>query len=318
MPLSAKKDLVTIVTQTRPIAGQEDIFKRWQDEIAAEVSKWPGFVEQKVIPPSPPVQFDWVVLLRFSSLDAATGWLRSAERLTLLGKLQPILAGTDDVHIVKDGDSGVLPAAASVVISTRLLPGQESQYRSWEQRIAAGQSAAPGFQGYRLERPIPGVQEDWLAIIRFDSEQNLDKWLNSPERLELLKESESFTDRFATRIVHSGFDQWFPGANVGSPSAPVWKQNMIVLLLLYPVVFLFGALVQQPILMKRLHWPFWFALFVGNLVGILLLNILVPWTSGRFAWWLTPAASAKRKTTFLGLGLVLSLYALLLFAFSQF
>lgn len=312
------QDLVTIVTQTRPIPGQENAFRSWQDEIGAEVSKWPGFVEQKVIPPNPPVQFDWVILLRFTSLDAGTGWLRSPERLRLIEKLQPILAGIDDVHIVKDGASGVLPAAASVVITTRLLPGQESQYRSWEQRIAAAQSQAPGFQGYRLEPPIEGVQDDWLSIIRFDSLQNLDNWLKSPERLKLLKDSESFTDRFATRVVHSGFDQWFPRSNSRTPSAPVWKQNMIVLLLLYPEVFLFGTFVQQPFLVKRLHWPFWLALFAGNSVGILLMNQIVPWTSNRFAWWLTSAKSTERKTTLTGLGVVILLYALLLIAFSHF
>jgi antibiotic biosynthesis monooxygenase (ABM) superfamily enzyme len=313
----ANQDLVTIVTQTRPIAGQEDAFRRWQIEIGAEVAKWPGFVEQKAIPPNPPGQFDWVILLRFSSLDAATGWLRSPERVRLIQEVQPILAGIDDVHIVKDGASGVLPAAASLVISTRLLPDQESQYRSWEQRIAAAQSQAPGFQGYRLEPPIAGVQDDWLSIIRFDSQQNLDNWLKSPERLKLLKESESFTDRFATRVVQSGFDQWFPNSNNGGPSAPVWKQNMIVLLVLYPEVFLFGAFVQQPLLIRRLHWAFWLALFAGNLVGILLMNRIVPWTSNRFAWWLTSVKSKERKTTLLGLGLVISLYALMLLAFSR-
>ena len=314
---NAKQDLITIVTQTRPIAGQEAAFRSWRDEIDAEVAKWPGFVEQKVIPPNPPVQLDWVILLRFASLDAGTGWLRSPERLRLIDKLQPILSGVDDVHIVKDGDSGVLPAAASVVISTRLLPGQESQYRSWERRIAVAQSKAPGFQGYRIEPPIEGVQDDWLSIIRFDSQQNLDNWLKSPERLQLVKESESFTDRFETRVVHSGFDQWFPGTKSGGPSAPVWKQNMIVLLMLYPEVFLFGSFVQQPLFMKRMHWPFWLALFAGNTVGILLMNKLVPWTSDRFAWWLTPEKSAEKKTTIIGLAVVLSLYALMLLVFSK-
>jgi len=306
------QDPITIVTQTRPIDGQEEAFRSWQDEIGAEVSKWPGFVEQKIIPPNPPAQFDWVTLLRFSSLDAGTGWLRSPVRLKLLDKLQPILAGSDDVHIVNDGASGVLPAAASLVISTRLLPGQEGQYRSWELKIAAAQSQAPGFRGYRLQPPIEGVQEDWLSIIRFDSQQNLDNWLNSPERLNLLKEAEAFTDRFATRVVQSGFEQWFP--NSGAAPVPVWKQNMIVLLMLYPEVFLFGWFVQQPLLMKRLHWPFYLALFAGNSVGILLMNKLVPWTSNRFSWWLR---STDKKTTLIGLGVVLSLYALLLFVFSH-
>jgi hypothetical protein len=83
-----------------------------------------------------------------------------------------MLVGRDDVHIVNDGDAGVLPSPASVVISTRIKPGQEFTYRAWEQRIAAAQSKAPGFQGYRFEPPVPGVQDDWLAILRFDTETN--------------------------------------------------------------------------------------------------------------------------------------------------
>ena len=102
----------------------------------------------------------------------------------------PMLVGRDDVHIVNDGGAGVLPAPVSVVISTRIKPGQEAAYRAWEQRIAAAQSKAPGFQGYRFEPPIPGVQEDWLAILRFDSEANLQAWLDSPERQKLLQEGE--------------------------------------------------------------------------------------------------------------------------------
>ena len=308
---------VTIVTQTRPIAGQEDAFRSWQDKIGAEVSKWPGFLEQQIIPPSPPGQIHWVILQRFSSLDAATAWLRSSERLTLVESIQSILAGSDDIHIVKDGASGVLPAAASLVISSRLRPGQEDMYRRWEQRIAAAQAKAPGFQGYRLEPPIAGVQDDWLAIIRFDSEHNLENWLQSPERLKLVKESEPFTDSLNTRIVRSGFDQWFPASKGGAPSAPVWKQDMIVLLLLYPIVFLFGAFVQRPLLINRLKMPFWLALFVGNVVGILLLNWLAPWTSKRFAWWLNPTGSEERKTTLIGTSVMIALYAGLLFAFSQ-
>ncbi|MGI9071723.1 MAG: hypothetical protein ACR2JB_10515 [Bryobacteraceae bacterium] len=110
----------TIVTQTRPAAGQEEVFRRWQDTMGAEIAKWPCFIDQKVMPPSPPAQIDWVILQRFSSVDAAANWLHSAERLSLVESIQPILAGSDDIHVIRDGASGVLPAAASAVISTRV------------------------------------------------------------------------------------------------------------------------------------------------------------------------------------------------------
>jgi len=308
---------VTVVTQTRPVTGQEKTFARWQDTIGAAVAKWPGFIDQKVIQPSPPAQIDWVILQRFSSLAGATAWLHSAERLSLVDTIQSALAGTDDIHIVKDGASGVLPAPVSLVISTRVKPGHEVAYRRWEQRIAAVQAHAPGFEGYRFEPPVPGVQEDWLAIIRFDSEPNLENWLKSPERLKLLKDAESFTERFNTRVVRSGFDQWFSGSQRGMPPPPVWKQNMIVLLQLYPVVFLFGMFVQNPVLIKRLGMPFWLALFVGNLTSVVSLNWLVPWASKRLGWWLQPTGPASMKTHILGAGVVTGIYALWLLAFSR-
>jgi antibiotic biosynthesis monooxygenase (ABM) superfamily enzyme len=308
---------VTVVTQTRPVTGQEEAFARWQDTIGAEVAKWPGFIDQKVMQPSPPAQIDWVILQRFSSLAGATAWLHSAERLSLVDTIQSALAGIDDIHIVKDGASGVLPAPVSVVISTRVKPGHEVDYRRWEQRIAAVQAQAPGFEGYRFEPPVPGVQDDWLAIIRFDSEPNLEDWLKSPERLKLLKDAESFTERFNTRVVRSGFDQWFSGRRKDAPPAPVWKQNMIVLLQLYPVVFLFGMFVQNPVMIKRLGMPFWLALFVGNLVSVVSLNWLVPWASRRLGWWLQPTEPASMKTHILGAGIITGIYALWLLAFSR-
>jgi hypothetical protein len=55
-----------------------------------------------------------------------------------------------------------------------------------------------------------------------------------------------------------------------------------------PVVFLFGAWVQTPILIGKGGLPFWLALFIGNIVSVLLLNWLVPWVSRGFGWWLAP------------------------------
>ena len=178
---------VTLVTQTRVKAGKEDEFARWQKSIGAAVSDFSGFIEQTVMPPNPPAQIDWVILQRFASLEAATSWLNSSRRLGLIEHALPMLVGQDDIHILKDDAVGVLPSPVSAVIATRLKPGTEAAYRAWEQKIAAAQSKAKGFQGYRFEPPIPGVQDSWLAILRFDSDTNLQAWMNSPVRIALLR-----------------------------------------------------------------------------------------------------------------------------------
>jgi antibiotic biosynthesis monooxygenase (ABM) superfamily enzyme len=305
---------VTVVTQTRVRPDCFPAFARWQDGTSAAVAAFPGFIQQTVTPPSPPTQADWVILQRFTDTASAVAWLNSDQRLQRTEGVAAMLVGRDDIHIVNDGGTGVLPAPASVVISTRIKPGQEAAYRAWQLRIAAAQTKAPGFQGYRFEPPVPGVQDDWLAILRFDTDTNLQAWLDSPQRQNLVQEAGAFTEEFHARIARTGFDQWFPVAT-GQARPPAWKQNMLVLLLLYPIVFLFGFFVQSPLLTGQAGLPFAIALFIGNLVSVTLLNYLVPWANARFAWWLQPVGASARQTELAGTALVIALYALMLVTF---
>jgi antibiotic biosynthesis monooxygenase (ABM) superfamily enzyme len=306
---------VTIVTQTRPAADNAGAFARWQSRIGSVVAKQPGFIKQAVLPPTPPSQVDWVILQRFASTEAALAWLRSDERQHLLAEAQPLLVGQDDVHLVNDTESGVLPSPASAVVSTRVKPGQEDNYRRWERKIAAAQARSPGFQGYRFQPPVPGVQKDWLAIVRFDSEANLQKWLDSPERKALLEEADAFTDEFHARVVRTGFDQWFDVGAPGASPPSAWKQNMIVLMTLYPVVFLVTAWLEHPFLVGVLGMKHWSALFIDNVVGILILSIVTPWLSRSFSWWLR---ARDRKGDVAGAAILVGFYALWLLASWQY
>ena len=308
---------VTLVTQTRVREGMAEEFGRWQSAISAAAAEFPGFITQSVLPPNPPLQVDWVIQQRFANVEAASAWLRSERRARLLDAGQPMLAGPDDVHLVRDTAVGARPAPVSAVISSRIRPGQEAAFRAWEQRIATAQAQSPGFQGYRFEPPIPGVQDDWLAILRFDTEDNLQSWLESPERKKLLKEAAPFLEEFHARVVRTGFEQWFPAGDDRVTAPAAWKQNTIVLLLLYPVVFLFGLLVQTPLLMGRAGLPFWLALFIGNAASVLLLNWLVPWTSRGFGWWLSPPRDPGGRISIAGGVLIIALYAGSLFVFSK-
>lgn len=312
---AAAKGTVTIVTQTRVRPESADAFARWQEETSGIVAAFAGFIKQTVMPPSPPAQVDWVILQRFASTEDAIAWLNSEQRLNRIEAAAPMLVGRDDVHIVNDDGAGVLPSPVSAVISTRIKPGQEAAYRAWEQRIAAAQSKARGFQGYRFEPPVPGVQEDWLAILRFDTEANLQAWLDSPERLKLLQDAQPFTEEFHARIARTGFDQWFPLPAGGAPPPAVWKMNMVVLLMLYPVVFLFGFFVQTPYLTGRAGLPFAVALFIGNIVSVVVVNYLVQWTSARAVWWLQPTGPNRRRIEIAGTAMVLALYGLMVVAF---
>ncbi len=281
---------VSIVTQTCVRPESAEAFARWQGETSTAIAVFPGFLEQRLVPPKPPLQVDWVIMQRFASLEDAQRWLVSPERQKRIEGAASMLVGRDDVHIVEDDKGGRKPAPVSAVISTRVLPGKETEYRAWERKIAMAQSKAAGLQGYRFEPPVPGLQDDFVAILRFDTEANLQAWLDSPERKKLVEEAAPLTEEFHTRMARTGFEQWFRDEDAGPPAIPAWKQNMMVLLCLYPVVVLFATFGEIGVLSKHFGWTRPETTFVGNVFSLTMLNWLVPWISLRFAWWLKPPA----------------------------
>jgi uncharacterized protein len=306
---------VTLVTQTRVRPEHAAEFAAWQQRVNDAIASFPGFIDHQVIPPDPPAQVDWVIVQKFSSLAAARAWLSSPQREQLLADIQGWLVGQDDIHIVT-GDEQPQSASVSAVISTRILPGQEEQYRAWQSRIVAAESRFPGFEGSKLEPPIPGVQDDWVSIVRFDSDEHLAGWLNSADRQRLIAEAAPFTASSHVRTVRTGFDAWFQTTG-GTAPPPAWKQNMLVLLALYPSALGFSLLVQGPLFMQRLGMPFWLAFFAGNAVGVLILSKLVPWVSHRFSWWINPAGGDPQRVNLIGVAVIVALYAVLLLFFSQ-
>lgn len=309
---------VSIITQTCVRPERAEDFARWQGETSTAIARFPGFIEQRLMPPNPPLQVDWVILQRFTDVEDAQRWLGSSERQARLDSAAPMLIGRDDVHIVRDEDGGIKPAPVSAVISTRVRPGREDEYRAWERRIAIAQSKAPGLQGYRFEPPVPGVQEDFVAVLRFDSEANLQAWLDSPVRKQLLAEADPLTEEFHARLARSGFEQWFRDESGAPYSAPVWKMDMLVLLMLYPIVFLFGLFVGTPLFTNVLHLPFAVALFLGNIVSVTLTGFLVPWVATRFDWWLQPALGRDALwTSVRGAALIAAIYLAMVMAFWQ-
>jgi uncharacterized protein len=314
---------VTLVTHTGVIPANTDKFVRWQQQVNDVIATFPGYLDHTVIPPSPPMQTDWVIIQRFQNVEAAREWLQSEQRQHLLDALQPFQGSQSDVHLFTQDAPDNSPTSVSAVISTRVKPGQQDAFLRWYRRISAIQARFEGFQGYKFEPPIPGVQDDWVTILRFDSDIHLEAWLNSEERKHILQESEAFSLATHVRKVHVGFESWlrFTGDQQQS-SPPTWKVNMLVLLALYPTVFLFSIFVQTPFLIQR-GVPFWLALFLSNAFSTALLSwALVPLLSTWFSWWLnplehrTPAHVPYWRSTWAGVAIILFLYAALLFVFS--
>ena len=91
-----------------------------------------------------------------------------------------------------------------------------------------------------------------------------------------------------------------------------------MLLLLYPIVFLWGVVVGTPLLANKLHMPFAIALFVGNIFSVGMTGFLVPWVANRMGWWLNPDQATWCGPTCWAAGLICAIYAACVLVFWKF
>ena len=210
-------------------------------------------------------------------------------------------------------------APVTVVTQTRVAAGHDAEFSRWQEEVNGVLAGIPGYLDHSVMPPNPPAQVDWVTMLRFDSDAHLDAWLNSEQRQRLLKETPDFSPEFHVRKVRTGFDSWFTaGTRPGAEPPSAWKQSMVVLLVLYPTVFLFGFFVGTPFLMNQ-GVPFWLTLFLSNAASTVLLGYwFTPQVSRALMWWLSPKPTAPPWTNWAGAGLVALLYCLCLAIFSQF
>jgi antibiotic biosynthesis monooxygenase (ABM) superfamily enzyme len=196
------------------------------------------------------------------------------------------------------------------MIACAVPPDEEKAFLKWQGRIQAAEARFPGFVRHKIERPLTGVHDDWLIVLTFDSEANMTAWLDSPQRRDLLEEGGKFGTDLKLRRSNYGFDFWFP-ATAGAPDRHrTFKSNLLILLVLYPIVFLWTRFVGGPL--EGHGVPFWLALFMGNVVSTQLLGWLVaPAIFRLFGWWLGREPAGRQ---ILGYGLLGALYALSMLA----
>lgn len=294
---------VALVIHRRLAESSADAYEAWQERVGARLARWPGFLDRTVIRPNPPVQVDWVIVQHFRDVESARGWLQSTDRAELAAEIQDHFIGNDEVHLITE-NARHREEAVSVLISSAVDPERETEFLAWQRRIAAAESRCDGFVGHKVERPVPGVQDEWVVILSFDTDEHLDRWLESPERARLLEQGKPFNSELRLTKASYGFGFWT--ADAQAAAEPVGKGNLLVLLMLYPVVFLWGYFIADPLFAAH-GVPFWLSLFIGNLVSTQLLGwFLVPWAFRRFSWWVSP--KVPRRVNLIGYGVVIALY----------
>jgi hypothetical protein len=171
-----------------------------------------------------------------------------------------------------------------MVVSTRVKLGHEREYLAWQHRIDAEAARFPGFLSNEVFPPVPGLQDEWVVLVRFDSPEHLQGWLVSDVRKLLVEDAARLWQEARIASFSGAFPGWFGAGATGSGSValtPDSKQAMIVLLVLYPTVMLLAHFLSPSLD----SLPLALSMFIGNLASVALLTwLLMPLANRAFGF----------------------------------
>jgi len=127
----------------------------------------------------------------------------------------------------------------TVVVSRLVKRGREREFEEWLAGIVEEMSPFEGFSGLELARPVDGLQQEHVVILRFDSPAHLARWEASDIRRTWLARAEPFTDR-PVNIQHiTGMEGLFTfGRGNVALAPPKYKMLIVVSAGLYPLIVL--------------------------------------------------------------------------------
>lgn len=292
--------LITINANIKP--GVYPLFLDWQAKLNKEATSAKGFVSLEFLSPNQE-QNEQLTILRFDSIENALLWKNSPLNRSLIDKLQEICVENGLLESVKNEIS--IKTGATEIIFTEINQEQVEAYLEWSARIHQLEAKFPGFKGVYLQPPAQNNGRHWITLLHFDSIENLDNWLGSNERRKFIQESGSFISSFERHRIISPFSGWFVSVAKNGILPAAWKQAMVVLLVLFPIVMFLMKYVSP--LTKGLNTSL--ATFISNVISVSLLTyIAMPLAVRVLDWWLTPTRAGKKGLLFIGTALILALY----------
>jgi antibiotic biosynthesis monooxygenase (ABM) superfamily enzyme len=286
-------------------ADAKNAFADWQMDLHTELTFAPGFISLEILSPTSSSQSTWQLVQRFTDGASALRWHSSKGYSQLLERLKQMTFENEiEESFLKEKN---ISTGVTEVIITKVPIEKVESYRGWIAKIHRLEMQFPGFRGVYVQPPEKGREGNWITLLQFDTPEQLDSWLTSEKRQNLLNESYAFSGPIESHRVISPYSAWFASiAKEGEPPA-LWKQTMLVLLVLYPIVMME---------MKYLNpwtssWHISLAMFLGNAISVSLISWpMMPLAIKALGWWLQPSGTHIWRKTMLGAGLVLLLYAL--------
>ena len=166
------------------------------------------------------------------------------------------------------GQTGA-PSPAMVMVSRRVDPGREREYREWVSREIGETERFPNYLGATVLAPQPSGPKVFHVIHSFADEESLRAWTGSDVVRRLSGEADAFSSLELQRAT--GMEAWFALPDAPQlPPPPKWKMAL--------GTFAAAYVVTAIVIPLEMRWiPHSWSFFEINIITNIIMAVAMTW-----------------------------------------
>ncbi|BAQ74170.1 MULTISPECIES: antibiotic biosynthesis monooxygenase [Pseudomonas] len=182
----------------------------------------------------------------------------------------------------------------TLLVRHRIKQGQEQAYETWLRQIIAKARSYPGHLGIDVVRGHSGGLGLFTSVLRFASTEQLQNWLDSADRRELVEQAQHLLADGDQTEINADREFWFTPQDSAAPTPPPrWKQACVTFLVILPLSFLVPQL-WKPVF-ALLPWLGGYVpatVLITLSIVLLVVYVFMPRVTRLFRRWLQPRSAA--------------------------
>jgi antibiotic biosynthesis monooxygenase (ABM) superfamily enzyme len=210
----------------------------------------------------------------------------------------------------------VRDSRASSIIVHPVPPETADRFIEWQRGLPRLRRASLATNRLTFTRRWRGERQEWVAVMQFETGEEMQRWLDSPERAEWIGKLPKEIANFRLKKLPRAFGPWFAGLAGDAPHElpPGWKMAVSVLIALYPTVMLLALLVDPHV--SFLGLPA--SMLISNILSCGLLQwVVMPALHPLLAPWLAARGKTGLSLTIGGAVLIAVVLAVLVLLFTR-
>jgi len=172
----------------------------------------------------------------------------------------------------------------TLTVSHFVKQGAEQSFEATLRQVILQAKSFKGYMGIQIFQPADQVQNEYLLLVRFDTEEYYKQWEDSDIRKEWSAKLKPYTYRDPTIRHQEGLEFWFSSSHSSNPIPPIkWKMALLTWFVIYPLILLLSSVTGM--YLSFIH-PFLRMLLVSMVLVVGMTYIIMPSLTKQFSSWI--------------------------------